>query len=694
MNPLFTASQIANALGITRQLLAWRLRNVPADGKRLVNGIEAQAWQILSLPQEMISQLEAAAKAKGFRNAEELLRADLPPIQTPTAAPAQLEPDAGEEIPGVSEIVARGGNPEEIWNAAVLHYHDLLSDGWNPKRAARKVREQLAIQAPQIAPTVEALAMSFKRKLAKAAQYGRVMDGRKTNGKRYAPPQADIDRLRHSAFSKNSGRMDAAWREEYEHLSDYTRKRYVFSYVMPEAVRNLVNRELTAALVDRHQGRRKLVARVGGVKRDWSTMRSMHLWVVDDMTANIETALKASGESSLICPQIIAVMDSASRKWVGWAVSPIKAPTAELVCEAVLNAIKNHGVPKKLGLENGFVFGRSLNVNGRVDKDGRTNVGGLAAYGCTIHHFGKMNPRAKAELEKSFDLVQRLMERHPGYTGRLQMLDAPEQFKREQQLIRREKIEASDVRYTFEEFRDRVLPKIVETYNNTPREALGGISPNDLFIKKMDLTNPPITFGPELHWYLANERYRVRVETKGVSFTHFGKPVRVKGGRLPEFTGRELWALVDRQHCDVVTFMKLDFTDPFTMDLCRDVLPDEANQAPGSGVLASERRKIAEHVRFVTDERNRLLEQHGNPRIDLLAEVRAETLQRENRVDSNVSNSAAQMKQQRAEIREQREVKAKARQKTLRAASRAGAHPAAIANLESLAELNKLANDD
>jgi len=37
---------------------------------------------------------------------------------------------------------------------------------------------------------------------------------------------------------------------------------------------------------------------------------------------------------------------------------------------------------------------------------------------------------SKSELEKSFDLIQRRMEKHPGYTGRLQMVDAPEEFKR------------------------------------------------------------------------------------------------------------------------------------------------------------------------------------------------------------------------------------------------------------------------
>lgn len=52
----------------------------------------------------------------------------------------------------------------------------------------------------------------------------------------------------------------------------------------------------------------------------------MHSWVVDDKTSHVECAFKNPDESvSLTRPQIIAVMDSTSRKFVGWTVSA-KAP--------------------------------------------------------------------------------------------------------------------------------------------------------------------------------------------------------------------------------------------------------------------------------------------------------------------------------------------------------------------------------
>ena len=82
-----------------------------------------------------------------------------------------------------------------------------------------------------------------------------------------------------------------------------------------------------------------------------------------------------------------------------------------------------------------------------------------------------MNPQAKAELERSFEAIQRKMEPHPGYTGRHQMIDAPDEFKREQRLINSGKVEATKFRYTFTEFKEVVMPKLISEYNATPQHG-------------------------------------------------------------------------------------------------------------------------------------------------------------------------------------------------------------------------------
>lgn len=427
---------------------------------------------------------------------------------------------------------------------------------------------------------------------------------------------------------------------------------------------------------------------IGGLHGNrWANIPSMHSWAMDDVTSNLECAFaNPDGSTSLILPQIIAVMDSASRKWVGWSISTAKAPTAEIVCDAALDGFRKNNIPKQLWVENGYVFGKSLLINGKEDDQGRTIVTGLAQYGCTIHHFGKMNPQAKAELERSFETIQRLMEPYPGYTGRHQMIDAPDEFKREQRLINSGKVEATKFRMTFEEFKNKVMPKLIAEYNATPQHGhLSGLSPNEAFVELADSNDPPIEYDPKLEWLFSNEKQIVTVNTGGVRFPHrsSGQTIRVRGGRLVHLVGRELWAWVDRKDSSVVTFMNLDFSDPFTLEICQTPSAREQSMAPGSDVLSSEIAKIREHERAVDDEYKRLNEQFGNPRRELLNEIRnqpapristtlSDGVRRVAVMDGQLADSADQMQQQRSAIHEEKAQKRRRRNQVSRIAHDTG----------------------
>ncbi len=555
-----------------------------------------------------------------------------------------------------------------LWVLVLQTWAGLVAEGHSEKAAARRVRGWLAARAGFLAPSRDALLKAFNRRLTDWLAANRnplaLRDQRAGNGPQVQIDQADIDLLRHAAVTGESGRVDTAWRESYAKLSAATRAHYPYSQHAPEKIHQLLNRKVVDALTARHHGKRTLRRLAGGVQRDWSGVHAMQVWVVDDLTSNLELAITGpDGTVSLVQPQIIAVMDSASRKWVGWAISDDKAPTAELVCNAVLDAIKTHGVPKQLGLENGYVFGKSLNVNGKADEQGRTVVAGLGQYGCAIRHFEKMNPMSKSELEKSFDLIQRRMEKHPGYTGRLQMVDAPEEFKKEQRLIRSGKVPATHFRYTFTEG-VQVINDLVQQYNAEPQMGhLKGLSPNEAFVSLADKNDPPMAFTPELAWMLANERYRVRVEMSGVRFQHYGRTIRVRGGELVKHLGRELWALIDRRDASMVTFMNLDFSEPFTMEVCGKPSACESSVNPDSGLLASERAKIREHEKAVDAEYKNLVAQHGNPRRHLLLAIRHQPPAsaapaaipgrpvRRVLIDPQMATAAAQMEAQRESIR-------------------------------------------
>lgn len=571
-----------------------------------------------------------------------------------------------------------------LWALALKKYDLLIRAGSPEKSAGRRLRAFLFARARFLSPSRNGLRMAFERKL-EAWQHDHpdsIEDGRKSNGDRANYPREDIRRVRHSAVLKNGGRIDAAWREEYRHLTEYTRQRHPQSRKCPRTFYERVNRVKVDALLARVQGRRTLRKLVGGVTRDAENVHTMDRWAADDWTSNIEVIfVNRDGSVSLIQPQIITVMDFASRKWVGWAFSNDKAPTARLVNKAIKDAFLRHDVPHKLFLENGFVFGKSLNVNGKVDGQGRTIVAGLAKYGCAIHHFDKMSPTSKGELEKSFDLAQRLMERHPGYTGRLQMLDASEDFKREQRLIRSGKVDASKYRYTFEQFA-RVLSDIAEQYNAAPQHGhLRGLSPNEAFEALKDPANPPIKFTNELLWMLSNEHYRVPVGAGGVTVRHYGQKIQVRGGRLPDYIGEELWALVDDDDDSMVTFMSLDYGEVFTVAACQRPAAYESQIITSSSILAAELGKIHEHMRAVGSELKDLSKEFGNPRRELLQKysvprpssgVLSDDDGRRAIVNPQLTQSAEEMQAQRQAIRSDQEQNARRGTDNKRKAARIG----------------------
>jgi hypothetical protein len=580
-----------------------------------------------------------------------------------------------EDFQGLSGLIGTFPNPaaltlaerRAVWALSIGRHDEFIRQGMSPKQAGRRVRAFLFARLPSLASNSrDALRVAFERKLARVKANGghpnALADGRQDRGDQVEIPESDLRCLVASAAFENGGRVDAAWREKYPHLSEQMRSHYSHSPRAPRKIHQLLNRAEVDIMADRHQGKRTVRRKIGGVKCHTSGMSAMHAWSVDDMTSVIEISIiNPDGSTSLILQQIIAVMDIASRKWVGWAISDDKAPTAELVCAGVLDGFRKHGVPKQLGFENGFVFGKSLNVNGKEDEQGRTIVAGLAQYGCAINRFEPMNPQSKGELEKSFDLIQRRMERHPGYTGRDQRFDAPEAFKLERRLILSGKVPAAKHRYTFEQGIS-VIENIIHEYNSTPQYGeLKGLSPNEAFAALKNLSDPPIEFAPELGWLLANERYRVTVAIGGVRFQHYGRTIRVRGAELVKFLGKELWALVDRRDDSMVTFMDLNFGNPFTMEVCQSPSKRESTIAPGSGIVASERAKIREVEREVDEDYKGRLNEFGNPRKELLRkaqnqshEAASQDIARTTMIPFRMAESAEQMREQREQLNDQK----------------------------------------
>jgi hypothetical protein len=77
---IFTASQIALALGRKRQAIARALEAVPPSGEKIIAGNVAKAWAFPALPSRLQSELNEAAARRGFRGAEAMLASEEHPF--------------------------------------------------------------------------------------------------------------------------------------------------------------------------------------------------------------------------------------------------------------------------------------------------------------------------------------------------------------------------------------------------------------------------------------------------------------------------------------------------------------------------------------------------------------------------------------------------------------------------------------
>ena len=81
----YTAARIGSAMGRTPQAVRKVLAGTPASGIQIVNGAEASAWSVASLPELLRNRLAEEAKRRGYRDSEAIL-AD-PPKQWAPAVP-------------------------------------------------------------------------------------------------------------------------------------------------------------------------------------------------------------------------------------------------------------------------------------------------------------------------------------------------------------------------------------------------------------------------------------------------------------------------------------------------------------------------------------------------------------------------------------------------------------------------------
>jgi hypothetical protein len=102
--PLFTARQLAHALGITKRAALYQLQRLPVRGSLPGNGGPADAWALDDLPFALRQRLDAEAAKHGFRAAAHLLARKEAPWQ-PKVPLAEIAADTLEAARRLQEAL-------------------------------------------------------------------------------------------------------------------------------------------------------------------------------------------------------------------------------------------------------------------------------------------------------------------------------------------------------------------------------------------------------------------------------------------------------------------------------------------------------------------------------------------------------------------------------------------------------------
>lgn len=90
---VYTAGEIASALGVTRQTLEHKLAGVNAGGTKIHGGVPSRAWRFQDLPPQVQSRLSTAATGAGCRDPRALLSQE-PSVWKPAIPLVECSPES------------------------------------------------------------------------------------------------------------------------------------------------------------------------------------------------------------------------------------------------------------------------------------------------------------------------------------------------------------------------------------------------------------------------------------------------------------------------------------------------------------------------------------------------------------------------------------------------------------------------
>jgi hypothetical protein len=646
MKTLFTAAQIAAALGKTSQAVRKQLREVQPAGVQIVGGNESAAWTVEQLPAKLRSWLaiesvrENCAGDDMKERIETMLsmprRESLDNFRSKAnharRAPAR-RPDDFAELESFIAACANPSAPSEterraIWTLALEKFTALVHTGQPEKRAARRVRHFLSTHAPFLATSRDALWIAWKRKLAKLQNANgdpkALRDGRKANGPRFTLPENDRDLLIHRTVFGYRGDIAPAWRDclrsgfSPEVISRYAGQAADKSHV-PASVMDGISAEVEILTV-MYQGPRAFDARKGHVTRSYDGISSLQCISGDDFTLNTYFYVPdAKGWFQLTRGQVILFIDFRSLRILGWALEPRKSYSSLTIRSLCTHIFGEFGVPEILYLERGLWKNATL-LKGKTDPFDFTEISqGLREYGVKFIH--AIRPRTKA-VERVGGMFQDITEAEPGYCGRDERRDAPESLRKQMDEVEARKVHPSKNFYSLDQW-NRRIGQIVDQYNAEPQQGhiLAGMSPEEAFEAHMNPENPPLQFNAALRYLLAHDKRLARVTLNGVTIQVGKQKFNYRGREIAHLVGREVLAWFDPENPETIVVTNTDRTNPICVSRSQNPNALESLVEPDAGTLGRELARIEGQASYMKTRFNVVKAKFPMPQRQLLVDA-------------------------------------------------------------------------
>ena len=536
---LFSAGQIAAALGRTKRAVLLALAGVRSEGEFVVRGQAARAWALCSLPVLMQQAIENEARARGCRNAEAWLRdcgrsaqpvpaavADSPDVGCARSVFSDLGADLDTYLPERKRLSA--ADREWAWRETCRHYEAVVGIVPGGKRGtiARGLVEFLLREVPGLVrPGARrpdrALARDFQRKLARFRTLGpqSLRDGREASsgnfrvilcaecwGKALA---LDV------GFRTN---LSLAWRtlkESGEMCPKCASRHKLEVQENKSQVPHSIRRAITPlAAVAMPWLKSTAAGRMAGpsIPGDWSDTEPGDVFIGDDVTFNHEVYdFDSSGKLVFFRPECLYLADDKTGYPLAWLL--IRGHyNGRHVRRLMSNAIIAYGCPRfGFKFENGVWASHTVRdesrkgwIDMRETADGFKNMGMLFE----IRHAQARNPRGKAALECEFNVLQESMQLECGNVGfreREEKSDAIKALRREALAGDKEALEGFN---SFDNWAIRLEQIFRKRANDTQNGARNdGVSPAGQW--QAAVNRKPLKGLPEdAQWILSRARPR------------------------------------------------------------------------------------------------------------------------------------------------------------------------------------------